>query len=771
MKLNRAGAFVRAHWKIALVLAIVLLSYQIRLSTADMKYIQAFDPFFMYRYTEYIVDNGVLPQWDELSYYPPGRPLNAPPLMFYLTAYLYKLFIVFAPGMTLFVFAKYITAVYGAMSAIPAYLLGKELSNKEAGVLAALFVGINPSILSRTMAGFYDTDTIVIFFSLFTMYLFIRLIKRVRLTDLKEKKHAAWREVVMTATGVALFALAWGPGVYIGVIAMGSLFLYALITFFRDRKRGLQKILKDELAQRLAPAILAFATGLTVVQALGYPAWQQLQFLLIFARDPSQVLIVNISVAELQHATIFAGSMQELFARISVAVLFTLAGAVLLFKRDRLMGSLLITWTALSMLSITQGIRFLLVFAPAAAVAGGVALGELYSDVQRLGRYAMPISLVFFAVAVIGLQNPLAATLLATLTAVVIVAFFVNSKLLPFAVIPVSFLLAILKSSAWGFPIGWNVVVHTVAIGFAIVMRGNSSAEIRDALPRAIVVGTMMITAVIAISHASQLAGAIGGESISGNWESALTWLRDSTSDDAVVGTWWDPGHQLAGFSGKRVIADGAHCADSECKPGLNTRITDLGFIFATSDEEAAVQRLLKYRGDSSEVYWIVSDDLIGKFRWLQYFGTGCDGVGQYTADGQSRCPLYSQLSAQRASYDQNTLQPVVYYYDNNMRVVFNQDGIPIVIYENDGKTSTFAREIANVNNTPQRLALNTDANSTLVGTVWVHPDYSYLVYVPPQLDNSMFTRMFLYEDKFEHFEMVYKNKEVKIYKLKLDSV
>ena len=767
MGMQKIQRFARDHWKTGLLILIFLVAFQIRLSTADMKYIQAFDPFFHYRYTEYIVEGGVLPQWDELSYYPPGRPLNAPPLMYYVTAYAYMLFHAFSSGTSLFAFAKYMTAVYAALAIFPAYLIGKELSGKNAGLMAALFIGVSPAIMSRTMAGFYDTDTVVVFFSTLTMYLFTRLIRRVTLKDLMAKKREAWLEVVAATVGFSLFLLGWAPGQYIPIIAMGSLFVYAFIVAL-ERKRSIGSV-SSELVERIAPPAIAFVVGVAVVQMLGYPILQALASLIVFAKDPSRVLIVNISVAELQHTSIFGGNMGPLFAQVSAAVVFVLAGAILMLKRDRLMGSLLLSWVVLSLFTITQGVRFMLVFAPAAAVTAGVALGELYNDVAKLGRNAFLAALLFLVSVLVALKNPMAGMLLATLSSFVILSMSWNRKLLVYAVITSSFLLLLMAPRVWGWglPPLWNVGVHVAVAVFAFVTKDSKETNISDYLPKALVAGTMLLAASVAISQGSQLAVASSSESLDGNWEAALTWLRDSTSADAVVGTWWDPGHQIAGFSGKRVIADGAHCPESDCKPGLNTRISDLGFIFSTSDEAAAVERLLKYRGDASEMYWIVSDDLVGKFQWLQYFGTGCDGSGGINPQDAGRCPLYSQLFAERVSYDPQTLKPSAYEYQSGVKLAFNEKGFPVVTMDRDGTVATFEREVVQTEGKPEIVTLTNSANNTLPGTVWVSSGYSYLVYIPPNQESSLFSRMFFYEDTFERFELVYKNNAMKIYKLK----
>ena len=86
---------------------------------------------------------------------------------------------------------------------------------------------------------------------------------------------------------------------------------------------------------------------------------------------------------------------------------------------------------------------------------------------------------------------------------------------------------------------------------------------------------------------------------------------------------------------------------------------------------------------------------------------------------------------------------------------------------DRDGTVATFEREVVQTEGKPEIVTLTNSANNTLPGTVWVSSGYSYLVYIPPNQESSLFSRMFFYEDTFERFELVYKNNAMKIYKLK----
>ena len=52
-----------------------------------------------------------------------------------------------------------------------------EMKDPAAGLLSAIFIGITPGYISRSVAGSYDNEAIAIFLLMFTFYLWIRALK------------------------------------------------------------------------------------------------------------------------------------------------------------------------------------------------------------------------------------------------------------------------------------------------------------------------------------------------------------------------------------------------------------------------------------------------------------------------------------------------------------------------------------------------------------------------------------------------------------------
>ncbi|KAK4192687.1 family 66 putative glycosyltransferase [Podospora australis] len=146
--------------------------------------IHEFDPWFNFRATKYLVANGFYNFWDwfdDRTWHPLGRVTGGtlyPGLMVTSGAIYHALrtltipvdirnvCVLLAPG-------------FSGLTAIAAYLLTNEMTvHNSAGLLAAIFMGIAPGYISRSVAGSYDNEAIAIFLLVFTFYLWIKALKQ-----------------------------------------------------------------------------------------------------------------------------------------------------------------------------------------------------------------------------------------------------------------------------------------------------------------------------------------------------------------------------------------------------------------------------------------------------------------------------------------------------------------------------------------------------------------------------------------------------------------
>jgi len=94
---------------------------------------------------------------------------------------------------------------FSGLTALASYLITSEMSTSpSAGLLAAIFMGITPGYISRSVAGSYDNEAIAIFLLVFTFYLWIKSVK---------EGSAMW--AALTALFYGYMVSAWGGYVFI----------------------------------------------------------------------------------------------------------------------------------------------------------------------------------------------------------------------------------------------------------------------------------------------------------------------------------------------------------------------------------------------------------------------------------------------------------------------------------------------------------------------------------------------------------------------------
>lgn len=144
--------------------------------------IHEFDPWFNYRATAYMVENGFykfLNWFDERAWYPLGRIVGGtvyPGLMITSGGIHYILHALNIP-VHIRDICVFLAPVFSGLTAISTYLLTSELWSPGAGLFAASFIAIVPGYISRSVAGSYDNEGIAIFALQFTYFLWVRAVK------------------------------------------------------------------------------------------------------------------------------------------------------------------------------------------------------------------------------------------------------------------------------------------------------------------------------------------------------------------------------------------------------------------------------------------------------------------------------------------------------------------------------------------------------------------------------------------------------------------
>ncbi|MGH9966086.1 MAG: peptidylprolyl isomerase [Nitrososphaeraceae archaeon] len=176
----------RFHFQLKHLLVIAVLA--ISFSTAfiirsyPIKYgyfLNEFDPYFDYRATKYIVDNGLqayLNWHDTMSWYPEGRdvPATSQTGLHIVAAFLYQ---IFGAGSSLLDFVIIFPVVMGSLTTIAVFALVRTLKGTSAGLFASLFFAFTPAIIQRGNLGWFKSEPLGLFLGIVATYLFVSAIK------------------------------------------------------------------------------------------------------------------------------------------------------------------------------------------------------------------------------------------------------------------------------------------------------------------------------------------------------------------------------------------------------------------------------------------------------------------------------------------------------------------------------------------------------------------------------------------------------------------
>ncbi|KAG0157370.1 hypothetical protein PDIDSM_4555 [Penicillium digitatum] len=145
--------------------------------------IHEFDPWFNFRATKYLIENGFFSFWDwfdDRTWHPLGRVTGGTlyPGLMVTSGVIYHILRLLTIPVDIRNICVLLAPGFSGLTALAMYLLTSEMSDSpSAGLLAAAFMGITPGYISRSVAGSYDNEAIAIFLLVFTFYLWIKAVK------------------------------------------------------------------------------------------------------------------------------------------------------------------------------------------------------------------------------------------------------------------------------------------------------------------------------------------------------------------------------------------------------------------------------------------------------------------------------------------------------------------------------------------------------------------------------------------------------------------
>jgi dolichyl-diphosphooligosaccharide---protein glycosyltransferase len=233
-KLFQVGSFNVKLNHLVIIGVLVLafsLSFVIRSQPTEYGYeLMEFDPFFNFRATEYIVENGFLEYftWHDDQSWPTrgGRDVSATSqVMLHTTAAI--TYGIFGGNSSLYDFTILFPAVIGSLTVIVIFGLVRVFAGTTAGLFASLLFAVSLPIILRGTIGWFKSEPLGIFYALLSLYLFFSGIR-------SENKKIAFSKIILGGIIMTFAMASWG-GVQFFIIPLG-LFILALPFVRKDHK-------------------------------------------------------------------------------------------------------------------------------------------------------------------------------------------------------------------------------------------------------------------------------------------------------------------------------------------------------------------------------------------------------------------------------------------------------------------------------------------------------------------------------------------------------
>ena len=204
------------------------ISFLVRSQTADYGFeLMEFDPFFNFRATEFLVENGPSEYFDwqdSLSWYPEGRNISATSqVMLHLTAA--GTYQIFGGNSSLYDFTILFPVIFTSLTVVVIFALVRVIAGTTAGLFAALFFSVSLPLIVRGMLGWFKSEPLGLFYGLLGVYLFLSGIKT-------ENKKIAVPKIIVAGIFLSFGLASWG-GIQFFVIPIGA-FILALPFIRKD---------------------------------------------------------------------------------------------------------------------------------------------------------------------------------------------------------------------------------------------------------------------------------------------------------------------------------------------------------------------------------------------------------------------------------------------------------------------------------------------------------------------------------------------------------
>ena len=578
VKVEKSSRYGQYLLIIGILVLCFSLSFILRVSPLDYGFeLTEYDPFFNYRATEFIVENGFssyLDWHDDLSWHPYGRDVSSDSqLMLHAsTATIYQ---IFGMGSNLYDFTVMFPVVISSLTVVIIFALVRTIGGTTAGLFAALFFAVSPIIIMRGTLGWFKSEPLGLFYGLLAIYLVISAIKL-------DKGKVSVAKIVGAGILLALGLDSWG-GVQFFVLPIGLFFL-ALPFLRKDSKFII------EISVIFTFVLLLATVGLDMLKAISHPVSLGIVFISgtsgVFLIGCTAFLVVCTVIKKIANKAQLRYGLALLGGAIIAGIAMVSSGIVGLppFRYLNAANPFLITDNLLTdsvseHATTTTDISFymmsvLMIFAGIGAwLLFQKKVNNSFNIKYEMAAFALIIGFIgiYFSSAFVRLEifGSISIIILSSLGLSILVSKILKGKdVRSRSVTKISFLVIIvaLLMVPMIYPERLNWSNHNVGIPVVILNSGTHF------------------------------------DISTNDWPDAMQWLKENTHEDAIIAAWWDYGYWISTLSERKTLADNATI--------LDWQIRKLGAMYMSTPDNAWQILNNDAETDTSSYYVTVPADL-----------------------------------------------------------------------------------------------------------------------------------------------------------------
>ena len=564
-------------------------SFLIRAQPAEYGFeLNEFDPFFNFRATEYIVENGFSEyfKWnDDKSWYPHGRDVSATSqVMLHSTAAI--TYQIFGGDTSLYDFTILFPAIIGSLSVVIIFALVRLFAGTTAGLFASLLFAVSLPIIIRGSIGWFKSEPLGIFYGLLGLYLFLSAInsKNKKITILK---------IIFGGIIMGFGMSSWGGNQFF-IIPIG-LFILALPFVRKDHKFLLWSvplfvlvfILISSTFERPGPSFVYSLAGISLV----IPTIFLISSIFVqkISNDKSKIrnsLFLLISIIIIGSIFVIINEESNLLPLPSYRYLNAINP--FLTTSDPLIDSVAEHATP----TIGQSYLFHSVYLIFAGLGAWFILSKKSFESKIIIKNDMKIFVLIMGVTGVYVSSSF-----------IRLEVFASISLIILASIALSILtkeifkINLSTKKSYSLKISYVFIIFTLFL-IPLFVPTNSNWVSAVDVPPTILTG--------ATNHPP-----------SDDWLDTLEWIKLNTPENSVVASWWDYGYWIQSLSERATLADNSTTID--------WMIQNIAKIFLSSPNDS--WKLLQEMNADYVVVFIAGERLDATYNdeQLYYLGHGGD--------------------------------------------------------------------------------------------------------------------------------------------------